>query len=71
VQHNLLAVELVVDKHLHVVLFLGYVDRYVNATTFHFDWNGFGVVLVLKEERELLLDSGQLQRHERKLDFGT
>jgi hypothetical protein len=56
---------------LHVVLFLGNVDRYVNTTTFHFDWNGLGVVLVLKEEREFLMDSGQLQRHKRKLDFGT
>ena len=70
-QHNLLAVKLVVDKHLHVVFFLRHVNRHVYTTTFHFDWNGFGVVLVLKEERELLLDSGQLQRHERKLDFGT
>ena len=70
-QYNLLTVELVVDKHLHVVLFLGNVDRYVNTTTFHFDWNRLGVVLVLKEEREFLMDSGQLQRHKRKLDFGT
>lgn len=70
-QHNLLAVKLVVDKHLHVVFFLRHVNRHVYTTTFHFDCDGLGVVLVLKEESELLIDGGELNWHERKLDFGA
>ena len=68
-QHDLFAVKLVVYKHLHVVLFLGYIDRYVHTATFYFDHYRLGVVLVLKEERELLRYGGQLDGHERELDF--
>ena len=68
-QYDFLAVKLVVDKHLHVVLFLGYVDRYVHTATFYFDHYRLGVVLILKKERELLRDGGQLDGHERELDF--
>ena len=68
-QHDLLAVKLVVDKHLHVVLFLRYVNRYDYTATFYFDHYRLGVVLILKKERELLRDGGQLDGHERELDF--
>lgn len=68
---DLLSVKLVVDKHLHVVLLLSNVDRHVNAATFDFDRDRLGVVLVLKEESELLVDGGQLYGHEGELDFGA
>lgn len=70
-QNYFFTIELVVNEYLHVVLLLGNINRNVNTTTFDFDRNGLGVVLVFKEKRELLIDAGQLDRHERKLDFGA
>jgi hypothetical protein len=67
-QNDFLAVELVVHQYIHVVLFLGNVDRDIDAATLYVDWNGFGVVLIFQKECEVLGDGTQLNWDESELD---
>lgn len=53
-QDDLFTIELLVDKHVQVVLFLLYVDWYINTSAVDRDWDRLRVVLVLKEESEPL-----------------
>jgi hypothetical protein len=54
VENDFLAVELVVDHHVQVVLFLSHVDGHIDALTDDLDGDGLAVILVFHEERELL-----------------
>ena len=70
-QDDLFTIELLVDKHVQVVLFLLYVDWYINTSAVDRDWDRLRVVLVLKEESEPLWDFGELHWDESKLDLGA
>jgi len=70
VEDDPLPVELFVDEYVHVVLFFFYEDGHVYAGTGQLNWDWVRVVLVFKEDCELLLDFGELVRDECQLDFG-
>lgn len=46
-KNDLLTIELFVDQHIQVVLFLGHIDGYVNTFTKHLNWNGLAIVLII------------------------
>jgi len=69
-KHNLLAVELFIHEHIHVVLWLLDVDRHVDTPSFNHDRNRLRVVLILEEQSEVLLDVAQLVRDVSELNPG-
>ena len=69
VKNDLLAVELVIDQHVQVVLFLSDIDGNINAFTEDFNRNGFAVVLVVQKQCELLTDLSKLVRDKGECDF--
>lgn len=71
IQDNFLTVELFVDQDVEVVFFLFNVDRYINTAPCNRDWDRLRVVLVLKEEGELLVDLVQLVGHKRELNLSA
>ena len=67
VQDDLLSVELLVYQNIQIVLFLLNIDRHIDTPTTDLDWDGLGVVLVLKEQCEVLIDLGELHWDECEL----
>ena len=70
-QHNLLTVELIIHEHIQIVLFFLDIDWHVYAAAFDPDGDWLRVVLVLEEEGEVLVDLGQLEWLEGKLNAGA
>ena len=70
-QDDLLAVELLIDKHIQIVLFLLNVDGDIDACAIDRDMDRLGVVLVLEEQSELLGDFSELHRDKSELDFSA
>lgn len=71
IQNDFLTVELLVDQDVEVVLFFFNIDRHINAATCNRNRDWLRVVLVLKEEGELLVDLVQLVGHKRKLNLSA
>ena len=70
--HNdLLTVELLVDHHIEVVFFLVHIDWNINASTSNLEWDWLRVILVLKEESQVLVDISQFCRDESELNFSV
>ena len=68
-QDDFLSVELLIDKHIQVVLFLLDVNGHINARTSDCNRDRLRVVLVLEEECESLRHLSQLHRYESELDL--
>ena len=68
-QDDLLSVELLIDQDIQIVLFLLDIDRHINTPTTDLDWDRLGVVLVLKEQCEVLIDLGELHWNEGELNL--
>jgi len=71
VQDDLLSVELLVHKHVQVVLLFLDVDGDVDTGASDRDGDGLCVVLVLEEKREVLANLRQLHWNETELDLGA
>ena len=71
VQYDFFSVELLVDKHIEIVLLFLNVDGYIDTSALHRDRNRFGEVLILQEERELLRHFSELHRNKGELDLGA
>ena len=56
-EDNALTIELVVNQNIQVVLKILNVDRNVNTLTANGDWDWLAVILVLKEQSEVLTHS--------------
>ena len=69
VKNDFFSVELLIDKHIQVILFLLDVNGHINARTSDCNRDRLRVVLVLEEECESLRHLSQLHRYESELDF--
>ena len=68
-QDDFLSVELLIDKHVQVVLLLLNVDGHIDACTSDCNRDWLCVVLVLEEKCESLRHLSQLHRYESELDL--
>ena len=69
-QDNFLSVGLFVDKHIQIVFFILHIDRDIDTGATNSDRNGFCVILIFKEEGEVLCHCCQFQGHKCKLNLG-
>ena len=70
-QDDFLSVELFIDKHIQVVLFLLDVDRHIYASTSDCNRDWLCVVLVFEEKCESLGHLSQFHRYESELDLSA
>ena len=69
VENNLLTVELLIHKHVQVVLLVLYVDGHVDTCSVYCDRDWLCVILVLEEECKPLRHFRQLHWDESELDL--
>ena len=70
-QDDLFSVELLVNHHIHIVSFFFNVNRHIHTFTSQVQRNRLRVVLILKEQSQVLIDFGQLGWHERELNLSV
>ena len=63
-----LSVDLLINQHVKVILFVLDVDWHINTRAIDRDWNWLRIILILEEYREFLRAFGQLVRHEGQLN---